>query len=139
MSPKSSAALKLALCAMLANFAAAKVGSCYLKFDKNMKHDYCTKFGTGMHTTMDIDVRAKLTNFASVTPDESDPEKTSVRIDIAAVADQDYERIQKANKQNCQDYRSSAAKVVSTVVPLDGSWSNEGAVDVAFKHNKVST
>ena len=25
------------------------------------------------------------------------------------------------------------------MVPLDGSWSNEGAVDVAFKHNKVST
>ena len=100
MSPKSSLAA-IAMWAFIANFAAAKVGSCYLKFDKNMKHDYCTKFGTGMHTTMDIDVKAKLTNFASVTPDDSDPDKTSVRIDIAAVADQDYERIQKANKQNC--------------------------------------
>ena len=40
---------------------------------------------------MDIDVRARLTNFASLTPADSETE--FIKLDIAAVADQDYERI----------------------------------------------
>lgn len=86
---------------------------------------------------MDIDVRARLTNFASLTPADSETE--FIKLDIAAVADQDYERIQKLNKANCHDYRQSASKVVSTIVRLDGAWSDQDAAEPAFKHNKVVT
>mmetsp|Transcript_1228 Transcript_1228/g.1617 ORF Transcript_1228/g.1617 Transcript_1228/m.1617 type:complete len:126 (-) Transcript_1228:867-1244(-) len=86
---------------------------------------------------MDIDVRAKLTNSQSVTPNDSSLE--AVRIEIAVLADQDYERIQKLNNPNCEDYRLGATKLIATVIPLDGSWSDEFMHDVAFKHSKVST
>ena len=67
-----AALLRVALCAMLCGLVAGKLGSCSIKFEKKMNTDYCTKFGTAQHTTMDIDVRARLTNFASLTPADSE-------------------------------------------------------------------
>ena len=52
---------------LMAPVSFGKLASCSMRITRKMSHNYCTKFGTTIHTSLDIDVKAKLTNHKLVT------------------------------------------------------------------------
>ena len=69
----------------------AKVATCKNRFVRKMTHEYCSKFGTAQHATMQVSVRSKLSNFAVLT---NALDAQEVEIEIAILKDQDYEKLQ---------------------------------------------
>ena len=64
---KFSLLLVAFIVSLMAPVSFGKLASCSLRFSRKMSYDYCTKFGTTIHTSLDIDVKAKLTNHKLVT------------------------------------------------------------------------
>ena len=87
-----SALVLLSLIVLFATQAVveAKVATCKNRFVRKMTHEYCSKFGTAQHATMQVSVRSKLSNFAVLT---NALDAQDVQIEIAILKDQDYEKL----------------------------------------------
>jgi len=68
---------------------------------RKQSNEYCTKFGTAMHSAMDVEVRARLSNFGSVTANHN---VDALQVQVGVIADQDYERLQNSKRPSCYDY-----------------------------------
>lgn len=75
-----------------------KLVECKSRFTKKMSHDYCTKFGTAPQSMMDVDVRSTLVNSRSLTVTGG---AEHFYIEIAVIADQNYEKLIANEKATC--------------------------------------
>ena len=131
-----SAKVLLALLVLLESTVEGKVGSCRTKFNRKMSSDYCSKFGTAQHTTMELSVRSRVVNHQSVTPSA---QATHFKIEVAVFADQDYEKLEAKDNVTCKEKREAALRILTVVVPTDGGLSDDYAHEENTKVERVST
>ena len=60
----------------------AKRTQCKTRFSKRTSSDYCTKFGTAQHATMEVEVRSRLANSASLTPSVKAAEHVKLELGV---------------------------------------------------------
>ena len=71
---------------------------------------------------MDVEARIMVKNIESLTRKDSAGDISEIEIGI--FKDQDYDQIRKKDKLSCSERRDMATELITTVVPLDGTWSD---------------
>lgn len=113
--------LSLVSCVFFSTQVMGKHFNCKTRMaGKKSEHQYCGKFGTAQHDKMLINVKSRVLNAPHLAPTEGIDD---VRFEIAAIADQDYEKL--TSSSSCYDKRKAATKLINVVVPVDGRWSSE--------------
>jgi len=66
----------------------AKLTNCRTRFVKGINSEYCTKFGTGSYTNLNLQVKSRVLNEKSLSVSNN---QKFVKIELAIIADQDYD------------------------------------------------